>query len=69
MRMNRLDKAVVRAALHDARRLVASGRSAEEAAALACRGAWREYRTEVMVALVREAAPVAGIAAPFVEHC
>ena len=68
--MNRLDKAVVRAALHDARRLVERGHSADEAAALVCRGAWREYRTEVMVALMREAAPGPGTEpTPLVGHC
>jgi hypothetical protein len=67
--MNRLDKAVVRAALHDARRLVERGHSADKAAALVCRGAWREYRTEVMVALMRKAAPGPGIGpAPLVGH-
>ena len=68
--MNRLDNAVVRAALHDARRLVERGHSADEAAAQVCRGAWREYRTEVVVALIREAAPGPGTGpAPFVGHC
>ena len=39
-----IDKAVVRVALARARELMAQGHSADEAARLACPGAWSEWR-------------------------
>jgi hypothetical protein len=41
--VNWLDLAVVRAAVYDARRQMAEGRSSVEAVALVCREAWAEY--------------------------
>ncbi|MEK9661308.1 MAG: hypothetical protein VW644_06175 [Alphaproteobacteria bacterium] len=42
-----LDKFVLHAAMHDARRLVDGGLSIDDAARRACNGALRDYRTEV----------------------
>ena len=42
-----LDKFVLHAAMHDARRLVAGGLTAADAARRACNGALRDYRDEV----------------------
>lgn len=49
-----LDKEVARLALLDARELMAAGASPEEAAALACRGAWAEWRDWVRAVLSGE---------------
>ncbi len=51
-----LDKAVVRLALEDARKLVAQGRTPEESATLACPGAWSEWRAYVLAQLRSECA-------------
>ena len=46
-----LDKAIVRLALARARELMAQGHSAEDAATLACTGAWHEWRAYVLARL------------------
>jgi hypothetical protein len=46
-----LDKAVVRLALAEARKLLAQGHSPEQAATLACKGAWAEWRGYVLARL------------------
>ncbi len=47
-----LDKAVIRIALTDARKLMHLGCSASDAAGLATPGAWAVYRNEVLSALL-----------------
>ncbi len=49
-----LDKEIARLALGPARELVAAGLSPEEAAALACRGAWAQWRDWVSAVLSGE---------------
>ena len=44
-----LDRAIVRIAIHDARKLIAEGRPLDEAATLACPGAWAEWRNWVLM--------------------
>ena len=56
MPSTRLDKTVARLALEDARKLVASGHSLEEAAMLACKGAWSEWCGYVLAQLQNERA-------------
>lgn len=46
-----IDKEVARLCLQDARNLVADGHSPEEAATLACHGAWLEWRPWVLAIL------------------
>ena len=47
-----LDKAVIRIALTDARKLMLLGCSASDAVGLATPGAWAVYRNEVLTALL-----------------
>ncbi len=49
-----LDKHIARLALEDARKLIAEGRSPDEAAMLACKGAWSEWREYVLAQLISE---------------
>ncbi len=50
-----LDKAVIRIAFTDARKLMLLGCSASEAAGLATPGAWAVYRNEVLTTLLANA--------------
>ncbi len=64
-----LDKAVIRIALTDARKLMRLGCSASDAAGLATPGAWTVYRNEVLTALLANAilsysVPVSGALTP-----
>ena len=56
MPSTRLDKTIARLALEDARKLVAEGYSLEEAATLACKGAWSEWCGYVLAQLQNERA-------------
>ena len=49
-----LDKAVIRIALTDARKLMLLGCSASDAAGLATPGAWAVYRNEVLTTLAKQ---------------
>lgn len=57
--MSTLDEIVVRTALIDARKFLARGRSFEEAARLACVGAWRPFVDKVAQRLRDESGPPA----------
>lgn len=51
-----LDKHIARLALEDARKLIAEGHTPGQAATLACKGAWSEWREYVLATLKGERA-------------